>query len=233
MVVSEQDLEMYRKTISIERLKSFALHNKNVITFKDLKEYYIANIMISQVFYPILSTIEITLRNAIDATFKNLLGDNWLEQEYQHNNILHKKDYDKFKIAYEKIKDKYKSKFTTGKVIAELHFGFWTTLCSKSYNDRIWTKKGFFKGVFENYPESKQQQIHQISFKLDKIRRFRNRVFHYEPIIRDDYDIKFMYLLIEEILCYLPQDDFDIITNSSEFEKVYKDVSSHFLYKKT
>ena len=137
MVILNHELEIYRKTISIERLRSFALHNKNVITLKDLKEYYIANVMISQVFYPILSTLEISLRNAIDATFCQILGDNWLEQEYQNNKILHKKDYDKFKTAYEKVQSKYDNNFSTGKVIAELHFGFWTTLCSKRYNDRI------------------------------------------------------------------------------------------------
>lgn len=233
MAISEQELEIYRKTVSVERLKSFSVHNKNIVTLKDLKEYYIANIMISQAFYPILSTIEITLRNAIDTTFKNLLGENWLEQEYLNNNILHQQDYNKFKISYEKIQDKYKDKYTPGKVIAELHFGFWTTLCSKRYNARIWTKKGFFKGVFENYPKSKQQQIHDIAVKLNKIRNFRNRIFHYEPIIRDDYDIKCMYLLIEEVLNYLPKDNLEIIKKTSEFKKVYNKLNKRFKSKKS
>ena len=233
MPISEQELEIYRKTISVERLKSFNVHNKNVITFKDLKEYYIANIMISQAFYPILSTIEITLRNAIDSTFKNLLGDDWLEQEYQCNTILHPKDYEKFKTSYEKIQHKYGDNFTSGKVIAELHFGFWTTLCSKRYNDRIWTKKGFFKGVFENYPKSKQQQIHDVADKLNKIRNFRNRIFHYEPIIRDDYDIRCMYLLIEEVLNYLPKDNMEVVNKTSKFKKVYNKLNKRFKSKKS
>ena len=131
MNISDKDFELYEKTISAERLKSFALHNRNISTIDDLKEYYIANTILSQAFYPILSTIEITLRNAIDSTFKKLLDNNWLEQEYKNNKILYQKDYEKFKTAYDKIKDKYKDKFTPGKVIAELHFGFWTALCSK------------------------------------------------------------------------------------------------------
>lgn len=233
MTISDENLKIYSKTISIERLKSFAHHNKNVITVKDLKEYYIANIMISQAFYPILSAIEISLRNAIDTTFKNILGNDWLKQEYYNNTILYPKDYDKLKIAYDKIKNTYGSNFSYGKVIAELHFGFWTNLCSKKYNSKIWTKKGFFTGVFENYPQSAQQQIHYIADKLNKIRNFRNRIFHYEPIIRDDYDIKCMYLLIEEVLNYLPKDNLEIIKNCSEFEKVYNKINKRFKNKKS
>lgn len=233
MAISEQELEIYRKTVSVERLKSFSVHNKNIVTLKDLKEYYVANIKISQAFYQILSTIEITLRNAIDITFKNLLGENWLEQEYLNNYILHQQDYNKFKTSYEKIKNKYKNKFTSGKVVAELHFGFWATLCSKKYNDRIWTKKSFFKGVFENYLKSKQQQIHSIAVKLNKIRNFRNRVFHYEPIIRDDYGIKCMYILIKETLDLLLVDKLSIIKHCCEFEKIYNNLNAQFKYKKT
>lgn len=232
MNISDKDFELYEKTISVERLKSFALHNRNISTIDDLKEYYIANTILPQAFYPILSTIEITLRNAIDVTFKKLLDNNWLEQEYKNNKILYQKDYEKFKTAYDKIKDKYKDKFTSGKVIAELHFGFWTALCSKRYNDKIWTKKGFFSGVFENYPKTEQQQIHSIAYKLNKIRNFRNRVFHYEPIIRDDYDIKCMYILIKETLGLLPVDKLNIIKHCCEFEKIYNNLNAQFKYKK-
>ena len=38
MNISDKDFELYEKTISVERLKSFAQHNRNISTIDDLKE---------------------------------------------------------------------------------------------------------------------------------------------------------------------------------------------------
>ena len=76
---------------------------------------------------------------------KNLFGENWLEEEVKYNKFLTSYDYDTLKKAYNDTKEKYLDKYSIGKVISNINFGFWTNLCSKKYNSIIWTKKGVLK----------------------------------------------------------------------------------------
>ena len=200
------DLEKYRATIGVERLQSFCVGMKNV-TESDLLKIYELNIKVSQSLYPALSTIEIHLRNAIDTMMQTIFSKTWLEDEILNNKILYEYDYQKLQSAYNTLKIKYgTNNITHGKLISELTFGFWVNLCSKKYNPKIWTKKGAFRGVFVNFDKSKKEEIHEISSKLNKIKKLRNRVFHYEPILYKKEKFGEIYNIICEIVAYLPQD---------------------------
>ncbi len=224
------DLEKYRATISIERLKSFSYGNEN-ITEEALLKIYELNIKVSQSLYPALSIVEIHLRNAIDTMMQTLFSKTWLEDELQNNKILYEYDYKKLQKAYSTLKTKYrKGSITHGKLVSELTFGFWVNLCSKKYNPKIWTKKGTFKGVFVNYKRDKKEEIHEISEKLNKIKKLRNRVFHYEPILYKKEKFGEIYNIICEIIAYLPQDNSNIFKNTNQFPY---DVASIFYGLKT
>ena len=82
-MTGSKELNKYQSTISIERLMSFVLPEENLqnIPLDILIKRYEENILISQAFYPILSTIEIILRNAIDTMLKTKFGENWIEKE--------------------------------------------------------------------------------------------------------------------------------------------------------
>jgi len=72
-----------------------------------------------------------------------------------------------------------KQKLDEGHLIAELSFGFWTTLLSGSFEhqDFLWPK--LKNKVFSN---THGITIAQIRNRFDQIRRLRNRIFHYEAI---------------------------------------------------
>jgi hypothetical protein len=73
---------------------------------------------------------------------------------------------------------------TDGKIISELNFGFWTKLLEENrYKTSMWRQ--IFQLVFPNYPHSGvvDNDVVQVSNKINTIRQFRNRIFHYEPII--------------------------------------------------
>src|SRR5574344_1924286 len=183
-MVDLKDFKKYQSTISIERLMSFVLPEENPenVSAEILIKRYEENILISQAFYPVLSTLEITLRNSIDTMMKTKFGANWIENELAKQTILQDYDYKVLKETSEKICLKYKDeKFLNGKIISNLTLGFWVSLCSKKYNVSIWTKQGCFRGVFVNYPHNKQEQIHEISKKLTSIKKLRNKAFHYKP----------------------------------------------------
>ena len=86
MTIIENELEQYKTTLSIERLKSF-MQNEND-TIDVLLERYVNNIKISQALYPELSILEVTLRNAINTTLCKYISDTWIEDEMQHQKIL-------------------------------------------------------------------------------------------------------------------------------------------------
>ena len=221
MTIIENELEQYKTTLSIERLKSF-MQNEND-TIDVLLERYVNNIKISQALYPELSILEVTLRNAINTTLCKYISDTWIEDEIQHQKILFEQEHIKLVNAYNDIKKRYSYKrFSTGKVIANLNLGFWTGICSKKYNSLIWNRNRCFKSIFPNY--NKDQQINPISNKLNSIRALRNRIFHHEPIFKNPAVLLNRYNEILELLNYLPHDDAAILENTTNFLDTYNAV---------
>ncbi len=219
MAITKDELEKFASTISVERLLSFQQSKDDTIDI--LIERYKTNVRISQALYPELSVLEVTLRNAIDTTLKSCISKTWLEDEIKQQNILTSHEYSKLVEVYNDTKKEYSNRdFTIGKVIANLNFGFWTNLCSKWYSSNIWNKGCCFKGVFVNYP-SNANNIGAIAIKLRLIRRFRNRIFHYEPIFKKPQNTLKMYNEIMEMISYLPSDSADVLNDTSIFLNTY------------
>ena len=232
MPITQQELNKYESTISAERLSSFIRDDNDNIS--DVIERYKNNIKISQALYPELSILEITLRNAINTMLCACISSTWLEDEIQQQNLLLDHDYDILIKAYNDLQNEYPTKsFTIGQVIAKLNFGFWTNLCSKRYNSKIWTKKGCFKGVFVNFPKTQQQQIHTLSIKLRSVRKLRNRIFHYEPIFKKPIALLNKYNEILEIISYLPCSDSTILNDTTTFLEVYNQLITTIKHQKT
>ena len=221
-MITEQDLEKYSTNISVERLKSFIRNEDD--TIEKVLSRYVDNIQISQSLYPELSILEITLRNSIDSMLKANFSEHWLEEEIEFNKILVEKDYNTLLNTYNSTKEECKNnskEFTQGKVIANLNFGFWTSICSKQYSLTIWHKKKCFRSVFANYP-SKKQEISKISRQLYEIRRLRNRIFHYEQIFKHPTKTLNVYDNIKEFLSYMPDNgNSTILSKTSSFVNTY------------
>lgn len=221
MVITKEELEQYKNTLSIERLRSFVQSEND--TLNCVLERYKNNIRISQALYPELSILEVTLRNAINSMLCEQISPNWLEDEIKQQKILADQEHTKLLRAYNDTKNECKpQKFTPGKVIANLNFGFWTGLCSKRYSTKIWHKKECFRGVFVNCSDG-AQQINMLSKKLTSIRKLRNRIFHYEPILTKSLLNKYDEIL--EILSYLPRGSSNILKDTSNFLDVYNNIS--------
>lgn len=213
-------LQNYEMIYSVERLSSFKQHEMD--TKEDIIKSYCNNIKISQALYPELCTLEVILRNAIDSTLKKQISETWIEDEINNKRLLDINEYNILLKTYNDTKNECrinKKEFTLGKVIANLNFGFWTSLCVKKYSAKIWNKPKCFYGVFANYKE--RPSINKIAQKLYTIRRFRNRVFHYEQIFKYPQKTLDLYNCILEILSYLPYDDLEILRQTSSFVDVY------------
>lgn len=89
--------------------------------------------------------------------------------------------------AERKLRQRRRS-VTTGKVIAEQSLGFWVSLFDRHHYRLI---SGYIINCFPHKPTSVNRHI--ISVKLQRIRDFRNRIYHNEPICFDATNIDFQH----------------------------------------
>lgn len=153
---------------------------------------YRVNLRVSQSFYPILNLFEIFLRNKINYHISSHFSNpNWIitekkgfmnDQSLSLSRFFLKKSVQK---AEKKIIRKTRT-VSSGKVIAEQSFGFWTSLFDPHHYRLI---GGAPIHCFGSKPAYANRSI--ISQKLNDIREFRNRVYHNEPICFSGNNIDF------------------------------------------
>lgn len=184
------DYSVITKFISAARLHKYeSVSNSN----KQALKLYHANLRLSQAFYPLLSLLEVMIRNAIDVEFTRYFNDNnWLQNQrrgfmidpnltYTHWNtgriITNSFLKDEVNKAIKNIR-KSRVIVTNSKIIADLKFGFWIALFDSTHYAIL---NGLPIRIFSNLPTGASRQ--SVDRTLTRIRDFRNRLYHNEPII--------------------------------------------------
>lgn len=163
------------RIISQERLQPYINHHFGGID--KAIAHYKANILISESFYPLISILEVGLRNSINKQFIRRFNDNKWFGNYEFITIVSNYQIDRISEARTNIQSS-KKEITTGRIISELTFGFWTSLFDTKYELTLWKNLRF---AFPNCPkQDRKRKI--ISAKLNSFRKFRNRIFHHEAI---------------------------------------------------
>lgn len=225
MEITENQIENFIKIVSKDRLDSYKLLESD--SYELLLARYIFNIKISETFYPILSALEIALRNNIYNAVCNIKGKNWLINEINSQSILSINERNLLIESYNKLSKKHYGKtITESGLIAELTFGFWVNLCKKSYKNSLWDKQNFFGNVFpdfDNYFTSPTWDKTKVIFpELKNILILRNRIFHHEIIINNKNGIENIYDKAERVLYSLSTDYADLFKDSFRFKEIIK-----------
>ncbi len=208
------------KALSNQRLKSYLRPKDGIYDLDVVLSRYKTNLKISESLYPSLHIVEVTFRNHVHFALKNLLGENWLYPGYISSNFkLRDKERETVSKAISKLK-KTQKEIKISKVIAELNFGYWTSLFN-SYYEPLWRQKALLQKIFPNFPKDKLQRK-SISKMLNQIRYLRNRVFHYEPIWHWS-DIKDQHQNIISLVKAMNDEAFKLLSRIDNFSKVYKD----------
>ena len=168
--------EEYEKALSIPRIGKYKIacngdKNKALILYR-------YNIKLCQKFYGILGVLEVVLRNAINEHYKMLLKDNdWLITQSKTGFLIDYQDT----ILKERNK-LIQNKYTHDKLVASLSLGIWTFLFSRN------CYKNSGKTLLQIFP-NRAHGLNQkdIYADLDKIRTFRNRIAHHEPLCFDRF----------------------------------------------
>jgi len=163
------------RIISKERLEPYLKHHNNDI--EKAIAHYKSNILISEAFYPLLSILEIGLRNSIDFQLSHRFNDNNWFENHAFIKIASRFQIDRIADARTSILSE-KKEITSGRIISELSFGFWTSLFDSKFEMTLWKN---LRLAFPNCPKNIRKRK-TMSSKFNGIRKLRNRIFHHEAI---------------------------------------------------
>jgi len=168
------DRHFYEKTFSTQRMAKYFERYPN--DEQKAIAHYRSNIELSESFYPILSIFEVSLRNILNRELTKHFGTNdWYLKIASVPGLKNLKN--SINTAKRHIANRNET-ITANKVIAELTLGFWVRLFNAEYELTLWKP---LRKAFPHLKKSKRQR-NNVSAPINKIRDFRNRVFHYEPI---------------------------------------------------
>jgi|GEM_PF-988080 len=157
------------------------------VSKEDAVSCHLFNTELAESFYVSLSYFEIILRNKIDIVFSKYLGGNWIFDKKYHIG----KNEKHFEDAMQRIEREKGLSYLKNRdcVISELVFGYWSFLFSPAYKDILWDKyPTMLSEIFEN--SKAPVLLSKLSYDINKIRLYRNKVFHYGSLIcfKDNYD---------------------------------------------
>jgi hypothetical protein len=163
------NITQHNSFFSIQRLNKYIIacksdENKAILLYK-------YNIQLSQTLYPLISVLEIALRNLIDKELSKHFDDNnWLMTQRNvfanHPSLTYKDKYGKTQLDYffsdklRKAEEKLKFRqipLSHGKILSELTFGFWVKFFD---SNPIKILKGKPLQGFKNNPKMKLSEVH-------------------------------------------------------------------------
>ena len=138
---------------------------------------YLWNIALCESLYSPLQLAEIALRNSIHRTLTSRHGrEDW----YVGLDDLSTWQATQLESACTQIQKRDKE-VTPGRVVAELHFGFWTGFFNKT-QAQTGLGHALASQAFPNAPRS-ERNLRKLDARWKRIRDLRNRVFHHERVI--------------------------------------------------
>ncbi|MCK6412572.1 MAG: hypothetical protein L6Q55_09150 [Azonexus sp.] len=185
--------------MSTERLSAYAASPEEIETTPKLVlSRYLLNMALCESLYPALQTCEIALRNAIHTYLTTTLRrEDWFDApSFQLTPWA--------QLEVRKAKDKIAKSgkvVTAGRVVAELQFGFWTSLFEAHYEQKTAFLPRGIKAVFPHLPKSLHKRKERKG-DLERVRTLRNRVFHHERIVHWT-DLEAQHDLIVQIIGWI------------------------------
>lgn len=136
------------------------------------EQLYTYNVQLSAALYGPLHMHEVALRNMADKALTHAFGPHWFDDpavlttSYQVGCVIK---------ARQTLQQNGKAA-TRSRIIAELNFGFWSSLFGRNLPPALWQT---LRPIFQ----ANGIQRGTIAQELRELRLLRNRIAHYEPIV--------------------------------------------------
>lgn len=167
---SPQNLSEIEKALSVERLSPYR-QSAGGDTGRAV-QLYEQNTLLAESLYGVLQGLEVLLRNSIHTQ----LASDYAQLDWWTTVRLETEQTTMLRKAKETLVKGGKP-LDSGRIVAELSFGFWTGLTGPRY-DALW--RSHLVKVFPRRP----LQRTEVQTRLNSIRKLRNRIAHHEPILR-------------------------------------------------
>jgi hypothetical protein len=166
----------FGRCISTSRIEAYRPPGANDL---DTLSRCVWNICLCEALYPVLQNLEIGLRNTLHTSAAVLFGTQlWFMPPVS---ILNSNEQGKVTKAERDLRAKRKP-IEPGRMVAELNFGFWTSLFDARYDRVLLNRPDFLKNAFPYMPRSLRTRA-TLSRRFNSIRELRNRVFHHERLL--------------------------------------------------
>lgn len=163
-----------KQVLSSERLAAYQLRMGQDGDL-NLFSHYAWNMALSESLYPALQVLEVAFRNTVHHAAPAAFGrEDWFDDP----RLIKVKDRTAITKAKENLRRQRKP-LDSGRIIAELNFGFWTSLLDSRYEQVLWPK--LIKTCFPHMPNAMRTRK-TLSIRFNRIRHLRNRIFHHEPV---------------------------------------------------
>ncbi len=212
------DRQYMQSVFSPERMhKYFGKHTPDEA--KAIKHYQL-NISASESFYPSLSIFEIALRNSLNRK----LCDKFNTQDWYLALATQPglKDLNREITMAQKHITKRHEVISGAKVVAELTLGFWVRILNAEYERILWKD---LRKAFPNMSKTDRQR-HNVSAPINKIRDFRNRVFHHEPILWNISKVEQIHADIYTVCGWINKDLPDFIKTVDRFPETISSIKT-------
>lgn len=214
-IVSERFVTDLYHALSQDRLEAYRSTDGSDL---DMLTNYFWNIDLIEAIVPCMHAVELALRNSIHSALTIQYGT---EMWFYQPGVLESGGMINLGRALQDAAAR--SPLKAGKIVAALSFGFWVSLLSGKYEQRLWQANGFAlqKSVFPYAAGQSQQDIRR---RFDDILKLRNRCFHHEgiwyrPALQQEHaDIHEAIGWISPTLqtAILSVDNFDTVFNGKE-----------------
>ena len=169
-------LRKFESAVSTRRLSAYQAQNGDNSDIEILMRY-VWNIKLCESFYPILQSLEIALRNSLH---ENICASQNNQQWLRSSCVFLRNQERQLVLNAENQLQAQGKTVDSDRLIAELNFGFWTSLLNTHYETQgLWPR--LLRAAFPHIAR-RQRTRRIVARRLNDIRHFRNRIFHHETI---------------------------------------------------
>ena len=178
-------------------------------------DLYAWNLRVSAAFFVDLSTVEVALRNSIDAKLRDKYQKRAGDAPWYDQVPLSKEGNEEVNKALRRAQEQRGTTPSQDDVITQLTFGFWKSLLNKRYQASIWP---VIRPAFLADPSRTSPSRDYVANLVGQMNYLRNRIAHHEPVF--SRDLVWQNSLLLEILGLLCQDTRAWVVSQSETSSV-------------
>ena len=191
---------------------------------------YRKNLQLTQELFTVICCFEVALRNAIDKTITQSLGNDWLKDAASQYGVF---DTAKCRLSRDNVNESIRklNQYSHYKLIAELGFGFWRYMFAQ--NQFKATGSVLLK-VFPSKPKSSIQVQYNHTYifnQLAELNDIRNRMAHHEPIcflpgqaVKDTRYVRQHYNLILQLFQWMQVDEASLLYGIDHINSICREI---------